>query len=154
MNWLLYANIFIPILSAIIMNYIIYSNNWQYEGKKYNKEKKISNSNKLLPPGYIIGIIWIIIFGLLGYVHYQLYMLKNKSNIASWFVILFIIFSLAYPLLTNGLQEDKTAFLLNLITLILAFILALLVIVKSVKIFYYLIPLLLWASYVNIIYAV
>jgi tryptophan-rich sensory protein len=135
MNWLLYANIFIPILSAIIMNYIIYSNNWQYEGKKYNKEKKISNSNKLLPPGYIIGIIWIIIFGLLGYVHYQLYMLKNKSNIASWFVILFIIFSLAYPLLTNGLQEDKTAFLLNLITLILAFILALLVIVKSVKIF-------------------
>ena len=145
MNWFLYQNILIPIFVALIVNYLIFSYGW-------NKVYKKKQVNPLLPPGYIVGLIWMILFGILGYVHYRLYKLNNKSNIATIYIILFIIFCLAYPFLTNGLEEKKVL-LLNLITLILAFILSLIVITYSRDIFYYLIPLLLWATYVNIIYS-
>jgi hypothetical protein len=44
---------------------------------------------------------------------------------------------------------NNVSLLLNLITLIFAFSIGLIVIVESKPAFYYLIPLLLWASYVN-----
>jgi tryptophan-rich sensory protein len=147
MNWFLYSNIFIPILLAIILNIIIFSYGWN---KIYTKYKR----NKLLPPGGIVGIIWMILFGLLGYVNYSLITMKNKTQITyltSGFLILFIIFCLSYPFLTNGLQE-KNAYLLNVLTLILSIILFIMVYTQSKTISYYLIPLLLWALYVNVIY--
>jgi tryptophan-rich sensory protein len=134
-------HILIPIIFAILINYLIY-----YFGLNYSS-KKIKSS--ILPPGYIIGLIWIIIFGLLGYVHYLLYKLKNGFNIYSISIIALLFFCLAYPFLTSGLQQ-KNATILNLITLIFAFIVALLVITQSINAFYYIMPLLIWASYVNI----
>jgi tryptophan-rich sensory protein len=63
-------HILIPVISAIIMNGIIYA---LHLNKINSKEL-----NKLyIPPGYIIGIIWTILFALLGYVHYLLYKLNH-----------------------------------------------------------------------------
>ena len=78
-NILLYS-ILIPVITAIIMNGIIYMFG-------INKQDNKSIINPLLPPGYIIGSIWIIIFGLLGYVHYLLYKLKNGISFTSLFLI-------------------------------------------------------------------
>lgn len=132
------AHILTPIILAIIVNGIVF-------GLKLYKN---SPRNPLLPGGGIIGFIWIVIFGLLGYSHYLLYNLRNKPTLGSVCIILFIIFSLCYPFLTGGLKQNN-ALLLNLLTLILAFSIGLIVIVESKNAFYYLIPLLLWASYVN-----
>ena len=93
--------------------------------------------------------MWIILFGFLGYAHYLLYKLDNGISIASMSLILFIIFSLAYPFFTKGFTESVN--LLNVISLILAFILSLIIIIRSQYIFLYIIPLLLWVSYVNIV---
>ena len=134
-------HILLPIILAILLNGLIYYLGWN------NSSLKLKHT--ILPPGYIIGIVWIIIFGLLGYVHYLLYKLKGKFSIYSNIIVLFLIFCLAYPFLTNGLKEGN-ANILNLITLILSFVIGLIVITQSVKAFYYIIPLLLWASYVNI----
>ena len=151
MNWFLYSNIFIPILLAIILNIIIFTYGWNkiYKKNKKNEFKK----NNLLPPGPIVGIIWIILLGLLGYVNYSLITMKNRSlltYLTSGFLILFIFFCLAYPFLTNGLQEKKV-FFFNGMTLILAIILFIMVYIQNKYASYYLIPLLLWALYVNII---
>ena len=140
----LYLNILIPILLAIIVNGIVYM-----FGFNKNSEK----NNILLPPGYIIGVIWIVIFGMLGYVHYLIYKLTNKVTFLSTLIIIFIIFCSIYPFLTNGLNEKKSV-LLNTITLIFAFSLSLLIITKSIYIFMFLIPLLLWICYVNIIQSI
>jgi tryptophan-rich sensory protein len=137
MNNILLSNILVPVILAILMNGYIYSN------KLYNKIV-----NPYIPPGYIVGIIWIIIFGLLGYVHYKLYKLNNSSTRASLFTIFVIIFSLSYPLITN--LKFKSGILLDLFTLIFAFILGLLVLDESKEIFIYIIPLIVWAIYVNI----
>ena len=138
-----FIHIFFPIMLAIIVNSIIYSfgiNNQVEKSKEYNK---------LLPPGYIIGFIWIIIFGLLGYAHYLIYMLKNGVSFASLSIVFMLLFSISYPFLTG--LKFKSGLILNLITLILSFILGIIIIIESKYIFLYIIPLLLWASYVNIV---
>ena len=160
MNWFLYSNIFTPILLAIIINIIIFTYGWNRINKTTEEktegktEGKMYKRNKLLPPGGIVGIIWMILFGLIGYVNYSLLTMKNKTQITyltSGYLILFIIFCLSYPFLTNGLQE-KNAYVLNGITLVLSIILFILVYIQSKTTSYYLIPLLLWASYVNLIF--
>jgi len=143
-NILLYS-VLIPVITAIIMNGIIYTFGIN---KQYNK----SIINPLLPPGYVIGTIWIIILGLLGYVHYLLYKLKNGISFTSIFLIFVILFCISYPLIT-GLKQ-KSGLLLNLISLILAFILGILVIIESKYIFIYIVPLILWATYVNAVYVI
>lgn len=138
-------HIFFPIILALVMNFIIYifGINKQYD--------KIKNNQyfKLLPPGYMIGIIWTIILGLLGYAHFLLYKLKNGYNIQCLAIVLIILFCLSYPVITS--LNFKYGLLLNLITLMLAFILGIIVILESKYIFLYIIPLIIWASYVNIV---
>ena len=130
---LVYYHVLIPVFSAIAMNVIIYALGW-------NKNMKRDDD---LPPGYIIGTIWTVIFALLGYVHYRLYTLKNKTNYGSASVVLFILFSLAYPALKNG-------YFLNFISLVLSFALSLIVMMYSRHIFLFMIPLLVWVSFVNL----
>ena len=132
--------ILIPIIASIIINGIIY-------GLKLNTKTTI----KYLPPGYIIGIVWTFILGLLGYSNYLLYNLEKKINFGNIGVVLLILFCLAYPLITGF--KEKYIELCNLISLILAFTVSLIVILYSKYIFLYTIPILIWLSYVNIIYA-
>ena len=136
-------HILIPVICAIIMNGIIY-------GLKLNKIY-LKDSNKLyIPPGYVIAIIWTIIFALLGYAHYLLYKINNNINFGSAAIVLLILFCLSYPVI-NAINV-KHGYFLNLISLILSFVVSLIVIMYSKYIFLYLIPLLIWFSYVNIIF--
>lgn len=134
-------HIFIPVIAAIIMNGIIYT----FQLNNYSTKK----INPYLPPGYIIGIVWIFILGLLGYAHYLLYDIHKNINIGSISIALLILFCILYPLIT-GLRE-KSGLLMNLISLILSFIVSLIVITYSKYIFLYIIPLIIWVSYVNIV---
>lgn len=130
-----FYHVMIPVFCAIAMNGIIYA---------FNLNMKREDS---FPPGYIIGIIWTIIFALLGYVHYLLYRLKNKTNYGSASVVLFILYALAYPVLNT-----MNVYFLNLISLILSFVLSLIVMMYSRHIFLFMIPLLLWVSFVNLMF--
>jgi tryptophan-rich sensory protein len=133
-----YFHIFSPIVLAVIMNYIIFTNHWN----------KMSTSNDYLPPGSVIGSIWVIIFGLLGYAHFILY--SNKKWLASGCIVGLLLFCISYPLLTNGLSNLKFGNILNSLTLILSFVVSIIVFDASRSAFYYMLPLLVWASYVNL----
>jgi tryptophan-rich sensory protein len=145
MSKILLYSVSIPIIAAIIMNGIIYTFG-------LNKKTNKNTINPYIPPGYIVGIIWIIILGLLGYVHYLLYNLKNEISFTSLFVIFIILFCISYPLIT-GLNEKKGQ-LLNLITLILAYVLGLCTIIESKYIFIYVIPFIIWSTYVNLVFLI
>ena len=140
-------HILIPIILAIMMNGIIY----MFKLNDYDSKK--TNSliyKKLLPPGYIIGIIWVIIFGLLGYVHYLIYVQNdNKITITSLFIIFVILFCLMYPLITG--LKIKSGLLMNLISLILSFVLGIVIIIQSKYAFLFVLPLIFWSSYINIV---
>jgi len=136
-NYNYLIHIFIPILLAIIVNIYLYQNDVY----------KNNTRNKYLPPGYVIGITWIIILGFLGYIHYLTY-----NSHVSFFVIIVITYCLIYPFLTkNKNNEDSVKY--NLIALILSFTLFVIILVKYQKnyLYIYAIPLLLWTIYVYIV---
>lgn len=128
-----YIHILVPIILAIVLNFYIYTQGWNNDNEKNSK----------LPPGYIIGSIWIIILGLLGYIHFLLY-----PSVYSWFIVLTILYCLSYPFLTSGLQNTDNN-IYNVIALILAIIVTIIMYYKSNII--YAIPFLLWTFYVNIV---
>ena len=135
--------IFIPIILSFIINILIF----RKKNKNYMiKPKKL----KYLPPGSVIGTVWIILLGLLGYI-YLLIDNKNKSiNIQKILIILLTIFCLSYSVLT---ANSTLRFSKNYNYLTLVFVLAVYysIYTKYPKISYYLIPLLCWVLYVNII---
>lgn len=117
-------HVLIPVLCAVAMNGVII-----YEKKT----------------GYIIGIVWTILFALLGYAHYLLYNLKNKMNFGTISIIFFVIFALAYPLM-----DAKYGHVFNLISLFLSFVVSLIVMMYSKSAFLCMIPLLVWILFINV----
>ena len=111
--------------------------------------KSTSKKMSYLPPGYIIGMIWTFLLALLGYVHFLLYRLNNQSNYGSVSVVLFILFSLTYPVINA--QSEIYGYMMNLVSLILSFTVGIIVMMYSKHTFLYMIPLLVWVSYVNLI---
>ena len=126
-----------PALYAILLNFIIYSKKYNYTQQKY---PQICTSN--LPPGFIIGIVWVIILGLLGYTHHLLY--PSRLSLLIMFTMIFI---LLYPFITK-LQYNEYSRLYNILTLILALFISISV-HKNTQI--YILPFLLWSLYINII---
>ncbi len=134
--------IFIPIVLSFIINIFIF--------RKKNKNLIKSRNLKYLPPGPIIGIVWIILLGLLGYI-YSLIDIKNKSmNKQKILLILLTLFCLSYSVLTanSTIRFSKNY---NYLTLIFVLTVYYSIYIKYSKISYYLIPLLCWVLYVNII---
>jgi tryptophan-rich sensory protein len=134
--------ILFPIILGIIINIIIFV-------FKLNKNKY--TVNPLLPPGYVIGLIWTIIFGLLGYTFYLLLKKNNKLDLSCYAIIFILIFCLLYPFLTNGFSNKNISIILNLLTLLIAIIGTIIVFNQSKYISLFMIPLIIWATYVNII---
>lgn len=141
--------VLIFVLISIILNILyfwlgIYGNAYTYNGNGF-----------LLPPGFVIGIVWVVVFGILGYVYWDLIDKNNdESSFASVFVIIFAIWCALYPLLVNG--SNKLARLFNFITLILVHILGILVVGQcysndaALTPFWVLIVPMVWIFYVNI----
>ncbi len=141
-KWRVVLYVATPIVAAVVMNVAIYAT-------ELGRNRKQAMSS-LLPPGWVVGMIWVILFGLLGYVLY----LHRQS---SWMVVslvLFIIYCLMYPVYTRGLDgRSMIAKLANLGTLVLAFIITVVIAqsTKTKKNSLYMVPVLLWALYVNIV---
>jgi len=130
----LLLHVIIPIIGAMLLNGLIFGMRWNTSSK----------SIPMLPPGYVIAFVWIVILGLLGALHYFLW---SQRNYVSWVVVFVIIFCLAYPFMTLGLKQSKTAAILNLVTLFLSFLLCFST-PNNLKIYTF--PLIAWASYVNL----
>jgi tryptophan-rich sensory protein len=135
-------HILVPVIVVLIINYIIISKKW-----RNNKNDEINKNRGILPSGLIIGIIWIFIFICMGNSHYILYK-KSGVSYASLFLIAVLIFCALYPIVTELNQENGRV--LNTVSLILSSILMLVVYSKSLNALYFIFPLFIWSSYVNI----
>lgn len=105
--------------------------------------------NPYLPPGWAIGTIWIILFGLLGY---TAYLTKDNVYLLS-FIALIITYCLAYPAITNFEPTTVKTRTLNAGAFVLASTLigAIYYAQKNKTPIFFVIPLWIWASYVNIV---
>ena len=128
-------HIFIPIILACVINFYIYTMGWNNN----------NNNTEGLPPGYVIGTIWIVILGLLGYIHFLMY-----PSIQSWIIVFAISYCLAYPFLTSGLKDTNSK-IYNIIALIIAIIVFISVFYKNKLTSLLSFPFLVWTLYVNIV---
>ena len=128
-KWL---HISVPIIMALVVNGVIYLNKWGIS----------KNTNPLIPPGWIVGTIWVILFGLLGYAHYLTWVSATSIGI-----IVMLAYSLLYPFITRL----KLRLIYDVIALVLAAILCILAAYEKREALVYVIPLFIWASYVVIV---
>ena len=137
-----YTHIAVPVAGAAAMNAIIFS-----------QKLRISKTrNPYIPPGGIVGAIWLILFTLLGYVHYRLYMQNGqKLSTGCIILILFWLDSLAYPLLTSFSDNPNVYFALNLGAFFFALVILMQVQQENSDLVPWTFPLLLWTGYVNLI---
>lgn len=126
-----------PVLVAVIMNVVIYARGWnQNSGER----------NILLPPGPVIGAIWIVLLGLMGF---ATNLSRADPLVLSAFIVLMVV-CLLYPVYTQGLRTNSGD-VGNVISLIAGFVTAILATARVPKALFYLIPTLVWASYVNLV---
>jgi tryptophan-rich sensory protein len=139
-----YTHVATPILAAVVTNGIVFSQKLPIS--------KTKNPN--IPPGGVVGLVWMVLFGLLGYVHFKLYM-KAGSTLSDGCIIilLFLLYSLAYPFLTSSSGNPNVFFVLNLGALLFAVAVTAKVYQEDPRLVPYLIPLLLWTGYVNLVTA-
>lgn len=140
--------IFFFVLAALIVNGFVYYYGWSKTGS----QKDIWNvyQNSLTPPSFTIAFFWLAIFGFLGYSFYLLVRENDgKLTLGSIFVLGYGVFALAYPLLTWK-SNEKNANVINYIAIILAYVVSLVVITEYVNAFYYLLPLIIWVSYIGL----
>jgi len=139
-------------LVCLAVNIIFYYLGWYGNGKK-----GIYKYSKFLPPGFLIGIIWIAIFGSLGYSFYLAYTgpptLDESGNPVKWnesciAIVIVASYCLFYPFITMVLN-NRYVQLLNLIALFMAFALGIIVIQENVAAFWYILPLIVWTSYIS-----
>lgn len=125
-----------PILLALAMNAVIYAKGWNSSGSDVER-------SRLLPPGYVIAIVWTLLLACLGYVHYKLY-----PNPAHWIIVFTILYCISYPILTSGLRRQRAP-MFNMIALFLAVFTTWITASVNVTAAYYTLPLLAWTAYVN-----
>ena len=128
------VHILSPVVLAIVVNTIIYAKGWN----------KTNLQDPLAPPSWFIATTWTILLAILGYVAW----LTKKDMLVYTCVLLFIMLCLMYPFYPRGIRNT-----LNKVTLLAAVILTILIffrINRERQTIYYLIPLLLWLSYVNV----
>jgi len=121
----------------------------------FKNKKGMYSRNKYLPPGFLIGIVWIIIFGSLGYSFYLAYTgdpFEGKTEPTKWnsatiAIIVVASYCLLYPLL-NSFMNERYMVVLNLIALLMAAVLSIIVVNECVAAFWYTLPLLAWCSYI------
>jgi tryptophan-rich sensory protein len=130
----------IPVILAIITNGLLAIN----KDTVLSKEQKVQNP--YLPPGWIVGTVWVILFGLLGY---TAYLMKEYPYIVA-FICIVIIYCLAYPVLTDLNATSDNARSLNRGAFILATILVIITYYQNQpSAIAFTIPLWLWTAYVN-----
>ena len=140
--------IFLPIFLSSIINLLFYTTNKKNEQDKSSITQR--KNLKYLPPGYIIGAVWTILLGLMGYV-YALLDRKNKNSTNEKSLLIFlVILCLLYPILTKN-ASLRYAKNYNYVTLIVVLVVLHAIYNTHPSISKYLIPLLFWVSYVNII---
>lgn len=103
----LIANIAWAVGVAVITNVIVFANGWNTGPNEARPS--------LAPPGYVIGIIWTVLFACMGAARF----LVRSTRLAHWIVGL-IAFCLAYPFYTSGLESNAIAMAGNLATIALA----------------------------------
>lgn len=143
--WL--PHVLVPVGITLVLNGIIFGTGMYRRGNSALERA----AQPWLPPGAVIGLVWIVLLGLLGYLHYLVYSLQGGFSGGAYALWALFLYSVAYPWL-SGLRAEA-GLVLNLGALVLAGLAAFVVAVEDgAGLAVWLVPYLLWALYVNVVF--
>lgn len=123
-----------------------------YNKEEYNKLKKPN----FQPPSYVFGIVWPILYLLIGISYY--YVLKDKNYIYYVIPLIGLGFNFSYtPIFFGSKKYDSKKIYLSFIIVILTLIFGILTLIefyyieKNKYYSYLLIPYILWLSFASIL---
>lgn len=139
----LILNISIAVALCLVINAVIFGSGWDAS----DTDAQIW----FAPPGYVVGTVWVILFGLIGAARYLL----NASGEAAkgtknWLVIL-LLFCLAYPIYTIGFNSEILGFAGNLATIALTIFVFTKTFRFSKTAASLLVPIIVWVSFATLI---
>ncbi len=94
----LIGNTSIAVLSALAVNGFIAVVN--------PSEMASPGSVHLQPPGYVIGIVWLVLFAAMGVARWLLLTKPMDTIRARRLILVLLLFCLAYPVYTLGLKSE------------------------------------------------
>ncbi len=112
----LISNIGIAISSALLVNGFIALVN--------PSEMESPGSVHWQPPGYVIGIVWVVLFAAMGAARWLLLTKPLDTIRARRLILLLLLFCLAYPFYTMGLKSELIGLVGNLLTIALSLFVA------------------------------
>jgi tryptophan-rich sensory protein len=105
------ANLALFVLVPSVLNGLIFGLGWS----------KAAGVEPGLPPGWVVGTIWLVLFALMGAARWRL-LLAGQGR-AEW-VSAVAVLCLLYPLYTAGLSNMRVGEIGNLLTLAVALVVA------------------------------
>ncbi len=100
------ANLAVFLLSPLLLNGVIFSLRWD----------RSAVPNPYLPPGWVVGTIWMLLFAAMGTARWLLL----KAGAPTWPVTMLAVLCMLYPLYTEGLRNDRTGLAGALVTGVVA----------------------------------
>lgn len=119
-----------------------------FDNKEDIKRSVKKETSKYLPPGYVIGIIWTLLFALLGFIYENIDSKKNKNNSSKIVIVLFLIFCILYGPLTKG-KSPMFVKKYNYLTFVFLGLMTYVIKDSVPNYIYYLIPFYMWIGYIN-----
>ena len=141
----LILNISVAVGSALIMNGLIYGLGW-------NSSAGYEQRAFFAPPGYIIGIIWMILFALMASARWMLNSLESgEAKRARLYVTILLVSCLIWPLYSLAIGSVAGGFWGTIWALALAAFTLKLLWRVSRKAAYCILPVLLWVIFATAI---
>ena len=103
------------VAACIVMNGLIFAMGWQDQS---------ASGRGLLPPGWVIGLVWIGLFAGLGFAYWRLGRHGLHDGHGRQWILWLAAWCLAYPLYTAGLSSRSLSLAGNVATIALALVLA------------------------------
>lgn len=109
-NASLALNVAIAVFLCLVINSIIFGFGWDGGDDTINIW--------FAPPGYVVGTVWVILFGLIGASRYALNRAGKPASRTKTLLGALLLFCLAYPIYTLGFNSEFIGFLGNIATIL------------------------------------
>lgn len=140
----LWFNVAVPVVVTIAVNGVIFLSGW-------NETSDVGAPDSALPPGPIVGLIWVALIALTGLSRWLYVIDTGRRDVRSWMPWAIAAACIAYPFYTDGLSADGPALTGTLITLAFTALVMFALSPLSKRAANAMLPLAVWLGYVSVI---
>ena len=106
------ANVAAAVVTVIAVNAVIFLSRW------FQTDTPAAQQSRLDPPGWLVGTVWVILFAFLGAARW--FVIRSggaRAGRQAGYIVLLLLFCLAYPFYTMGLKSVAIGLIGNVATI-------------------------------------